>query len=51
MSNDSDRRQDTNSEPVNPATGRLILYWLVVLIPLGYGVYNTLLKSVPLFGG
>ena len=28
---------------------RLIVYWAVVLVPLAYGVVNTILKSLPLF--
>ena len=42
--------RQTTAERVNPARGRLVFYWAIVLIPLTYGVYNTILKSVPLFG-
>jgi hypothetical protein len=28
---------------------RLLFYWLVVLIPLGYGIVHSALKSAPLF--
>ena len=42
--------QQTTAERVNRTRGRLVSYWAVVLIPLIYGVYNTILKSVPLFG-
>jgi hypothetical protein len=30
---------------------RLALSWIVVGLPLGWGVYQTLLKSLPLFAG
>ncbi|WP_156092694.1 MFS transporter small subunit [Rhodovibrio salinarum] len=36
-------------EHVDPATGRLIGVWAIVLIPLLYGVYNTILKASALF--
>ncbi|HEX3875768.1 MAG TPA: hypothetical protein VHW24_02200 [Bryobacteraceae bacterium] len=31
------------------AAGTIILAWLIVGIPLGWGVYNTLLSSMKLF--
>ncbi|MFA9462220.1 MFS transporter small subunit [Thiohalorhabdus sp. Cl-TMA] len=43
------KQQASTSEMVNPATGKLILYWTVVLVPLAYGIYNTILKALPLF--
>ncbi len=27
---------------------KLIFYWVVVLVPLGYGIINTFVKSLPL---
>jgi hypothetical protein len=36
-------------EHVDPATGRLIVLWAIVLIPLAYGVFNTIDKSLALF--
>ncbi len=35
---------DVKTKPI-----RLILAWLVVAIPLGWGVVQTLAKSLPLF--
>ena len=35
--------------PVNPATGRLVFGWLLVGIPLAYGVITTLSRVGPLF--
>ena len=31
------------------SVGTILLAWLVVGIPLGWGVYNTLLSSLKLF--
>jgi hypothetical protein len=28
---------------------RLVIYWMIVLIPLGWGVYQSIIKSLPLF--
>ncbi len=42
------------SEPVDPAQhmGRRLLFsWLVVLIPIGYGIFMTAKSISPLFGG
>ncbi|WP_188109238.1 MFS transporter small subunit [Paeniglutamicibacter gangotriensis] len=36
--------------PVNPATGRLIFGWLLVGLPLAYGVITTLSRVGQLFG-
>ena len=47
---DQANQSNAGAEPVEPATGKLVLSWAVVLIPLAYGIYNTVLKSVPLFG-
>jgi len=46
-----DREASTvaGEEHVDVAQGRLIVLWLVVLIPLAYGVFNTISKSLSLF--
>ena len=31
------------------STPRVVIYWLIVLIPLAWGVYQTIVKSLPLF--
>lgn len=36
-------------EHVDKETGRLIAVWGVVLLPLAYGVVNTILKATNLF--
>ena len=36
-------------EHVDTAQGRMVVLWLVVLIPLAYGVFNTIEKSLALF--
>lgn len=30
---------------------RLIVAWLIVVLALGYGVYQTVTRTLPLFGG
>ena len=46
-----DREASTmaGEEHVTSAQGRLVVLWLVVLIPLAYGVFNTIEKSLALF--
>lgn len=46
-----DREASTlaGEEHVDAAQGRLVVLWLVVLIPLAYGVFNTIEKSLALF--
>lgn len=39
----------STQESVEPATGKLVVSWAVVLIPLAYGVFNTIMDSIPLF--
>jgi hypothetical protein len=41
----------TETHSFNMDKGKLVLYWTVVLIPLAYGIYNTLTDSVSLFTG
>jgi hypothetical protein len=39
------------SESANKSSAAVILFaWLLVGIPLGWGVYNTVLNSMKLFG-
>jgi len=40
---------NNNGEHVIIDMKKLIFYWVVVLIPLGYGIVNTFIKSLPLF--
>lgn len=42
---DQGRARQVEVEPV-----RLFIYWLIVLVPLGYGIVNTVIKSLPLLG-
>ncbi|MDQ0147369.1 MULTISPECIES: MFS transporter small subunit [Pseudarthrobacter] len=37
-------------EPVRKSTGRLVLAWILVGIPLAYGVFQTLTQVAALFG-
>ena len=39
---------ETSPAPA-PARLRVVLSWLLVLIPLGWGVYQSVAKSLPLF--
>lgn len=32
-------------------TTEIAVTWTIVLIPLAYGVYNTIKNTLPLFGG
>jgi hypothetical protein len=32
------------------STLRIVIYWMIVLIPLSWGVYESIIKSLPLFG-
>lgn len=36
--------------PVNRSTGKLIVGWALVGVPLAYGVYQTLTRVAFLFG-
>lgn len=33
-----------------PSTGKLVIAWALVGVPLGYGVYETLTRVAALFG-
>lgn len=35
---------------VTPSTGRLVIAWGLVGVPLAYGVYETLTRVAALFG-
>jgi hypothetical protein len=35
--------------PTSTKTSMIVLAWLLVGVPLGWGVYNTLLNSMKLF--
>lgn len=37
-------------EPVRKSTGRLFVAWVLVGIPLAYGVFQTLTQVTALFG-
>jgi len=39
-----------NAQPVKRSTGRLVLGWVLVGIPLAYGVFQTLTQVAALFG-
>jgi hypothetical protein len=41
---------EPTTEPTT-ASARLVIAWLVVGIPLVYGLYMTIKSVVPLFGG
>lgn len=40
----------TAQTPVTPSTGKLVIAWALVGVPLGYGVYETLTRVAALFG-
>ena len=41
--------KNTSHTATNTSAPLLAIYWLIVLIPLGWGVYQTVQKSIPLF--
>lgn len=41
---------EAGEHPVNRATGRLVFGWLLVGVPLAYGVVTTLSRVGQLFG-
>ncbi|SDL76643.1 hypothetical protein SAMN04487916_11431 [Arthrobacter sp. ov407] len=40
----------TAQSPVAPSTGKLVIAWALVGVPLAYGVYETLTRVAALFG-
>ncbi|WP_263428345.1 hypothetical protein [Arthrobacter sp. NicSoilB8] len=40
----------TSQTPVTPSTGKLVIAWALVGVPLAYGVYETLTRVAALFG-
>ena len=40
----------TAQSSVTPSTGRLVIAWALVGVPLAYGVYETLTRVAALFG-
>lgn len=40
----------TAQNSVTPSTGRLVIAWGLVGVPLAYGVYETLTRVAALFG-
>jgi hypothetical protein len=40
-----------NPEPTSNQVPRLVVTWLVVTVPLAYGLFQTVLGVVPLFTG
>lgn len=61
MTSNEDRASETEeSAPGRDADGheaagnqtpRLVVSWLIVGLPLAYGIYQTISKTLPLFGG
>ncbi len=43
--------KDDRPEAARNQTPRLVVSWLIVLLPLAYGIYQTISKTLPLFGG
>lgn len=41
----------TEMPPEGSKTPRLVASWLVVGLPLAYGIYQTVSRTLPLFGG
>ena len=57
MSSNDDRVPDPEgpandgSAAVGSQTPRLVISWLIVGLPLAYGIFQTISKTLPLFGG
>ena len=49
MSDDPDSDRTTSAPVTNPSAPLVGTYWLIVLIPLVWGVFQTVQKSIPLF--
>lgn len=43
--------EQTEQTPTRNYTGPIIFTWAVVLIPLGYGIYNAVKAAAQLFTG
>lgn len=46
-----EQTRERTPEPSTNQTPRLVLTWLVVTVPLAYGLYQTIRAVVPLFTG
>ncbi len=57
MSSNDDRVPEPAGERNDAAAAagnqipRLVVSWLIVGVPLAYGIYQTISKTLPLFGG
>lgn len=40
-----------NDDQPASKTPRLVVSWLIVGVPLAYGIYQTISRTLPLFGG
>ncbi len=49
MSSNVEQTADRETAPAQ--TARLVVSWLIVGAPLAWGVYQTISKTLPLFGG
>lgn len=45
--NEQDKQEWQEAVVIDPL--KLLVYWVIVLIPLAYGIINTFIKSLPLF--
>ena len=49
MTTSPDPRREPNAAPTNPNLGLLLFSWLFVGVPLAWGVFQTVIKSMALF--
>lgn len=47
----ADRSAASAGDAAHNQTPRLVVSWLVVGLPLAYGIWQTINKTLPLFGG
>jgi hypothetical protein len=45
------RTEQPTPEPTSNQVPRLVVTWLVVTVPLAYGLFQTIRSVIPLFAG
>ncbi len=45
------KHEQAEAEAATTPIALIVIAWLVVVLPLGWGVYQSVVKSLPLFTG
>jgi hypothetical protein len=45
-----EKERETQESPNKPMNPKILVPWIIIAFPLGWGVYQSVLKSLPLFG-